>query len=359
MRKRTIAGGSLMIVGAAMLTMVAVSPAGAASVITNGDFETDAVGASVVTGWTSVLGQVDLGVTSLGGCVGTDGSDYTQLRGYVEAADRPTIDTRAPHPTLGGVYAAVPAGGGAQIQIGGVDLWFDGDGYLLGLPSATTWGEMSYYASWSSADQLAFNTNYPTPDPVAAGDAATGVNFLTTTVQVADESTASSSTPIGRTGKVLELFSDLDADTVEGYVAHGPAVVSDPFTVPAGQSIYLDWMAAGDSDDYHVYGYLLNTVTCAKITVINSTGESHAWGTVEVPVTELGTYRFVFVSGSYDQSWGGAAGALLYIDNVELAQSSNTSPMIPFTGSGSLELLLLGTAAVASGLVLVRRSRLA
>ena len=198
-------------------------------------------------------------------------------------------------------------------------------------------------------------------DRVAAADNES-VTFDDSSVLVADESTALASGGLGRAGKVLELFSNTDSDE-DGYVAHGPAVVSDPFVVTGGLSIYLDWMAAGDEDDYHVYGYLLNTDTCAKYTFINSTGESHAWSTVEVPVATPGTYRFVVVSGTYDQTWGGVGGALLYIDDIVLAPTSETAPgvpVIPPTGAASTRvLILLAAVAVAGGLVLVRRSRVA
>jgi len=355
----------MAVAGALLWTVSPVGMATAATEVTNGDFETDAVGSASVTGWTSTLDQVDLGVTSLGGCVATDGSDYTHLRNYQVYASRPSLDPfGASHPNLDWTTAVEPSGGGAQIQFNGQDLWYEEDVYyewMLGSAGATTLDELVPYSDWAAVDQAAFDALYPTVDPALRAD-DDSVLFEESWVVVADESTAAASGGLGRAGKVLELFSTTDGEDY-GYIAHGPAVVSDPFTVTGGLSIYLDWMAAGDEDDYHVYGYLLNTDTCAKTTVINSTGESHAWSTVEVPVTTLGTYRFVFVSGTYDQTWGGVGGALLYIDDIVLAPTSETAPgvpAIPATGSASTRvLILLAAVAVVGGLVLVRRSRLA
>ncbi|MDX2026525.1 hypothetical protein [Microcella sp.] len=166
---------------------------------------------------------------------------------------------------------------------------------------------------WSSEQWDAFYaaSAAAAPDPsVRADDPANArLNSEEYTVTVID------GVDVDREGNVLELYSDLDGD-IDGYVAHGPAVYSDPFTVDAGRQISLDWKAVDESDDFHVFGYLLNTATCAQTEVIDATGESQDWTTIQVEIPAAGTYRFVFVSGSYDYSWGGAAGAYMYIDNI-------------------------------------------
>lgn len=168
-------------------------------------------------------------------------------------------------------------------------------------------------ADWSSAQQAAFDVAFAAaaPDPVVRGDDPANAAL--------DEEEYSASVidgvDVDREGNVLQLFSELDGE-LEGYVAHGPAVLSDPFTVDAGRQISLDWKAVNESDDFHVFGYLLNTDTCQQTEVIDATGEEQDWTTTSVAIPSAGTYRFVFVSGSYDQSWGGAAGAYLYIDNI-------------------------------------------
>ena len=167
---------------------------------------------------------------------------------------------------------------------------------------------------WSSDQWTAFETAAASaiPDPTVRGDdiANAGLDYEEYQSEIIDGA------DVDREGsKVLELYSDLGGD-LDGYVIHGPAVYSDPFTVAAGRQISLDWKAVDESDDFHVFGYLLNVDTCAQTEVIDATGESAEWTTTSVAIPAAGTYRFVFVSGSYDKSWGGAAGAYMYIDNI-------------------------------------------
>jgi hypothetical protein len=165
---------------------------------------------------------------------------------------------------------------------------------------------------WSIEQQDAFEVAENTaPDPTVRRDDPdnAAVEYEEYEISIVDGA------DVDREGKVLELYSDLEGD-YDGYVIHGPAIVSAPFTVAAGRQISLDWKAVDDSDDFHVFGYLLNTSTCAQTEVIDATGELQDWTTTSVAIPSAGTYRFVFVSGSYDKSWGGAAGAYMYIDNI-------------------------------------------
>ncbi|QOD93714.1 fibronectin type III domain-containing protein [Chryseoglobus sp. 28M-23] len=101
-------------------------------------------------------------------------------------------------------------------------------------------------------------------------------------------------------------------------VVHGPAVYSDPFESGAGDSIYFDWRAFAGDDDYHVFGYIVDQ-NGTQIEVLDATGGGNtAWTTKETVIPNSGTYRFVFVSGTYDATCGQAAGASLYIDNVRV-----------------------------------------
>ena len=46
-------------------------------------------------------------------------------------------------------------------------------------------------------------------------------------------------------------------------------------------------------------------------------GSATQWAKETITVSQAGEYRFVFVSGTYDLTGGRAAGAQLFIDNVE------------------------------------------
>jgi VCBS repeat-containing protein len=106
--------------------------------------------------------------------------------------------------------------------------------------------------------------------------------------------------------------------TTTGYgVVHGPAAYSDTFTATAGMVLKFDWTANQVNDDYHVVGYLLNTATGAIQIALQGWGATGGGvGTVSVPST--GSYRFVFVSGTFDATGGTAAGASMYIDNIRV-----------------------------------------
>ena len=67
--------------------------------------------------------------------------------------------------------------------------------------------------------------------------------------------------------------------------------------------------------------------TGETIEILNSTGASAGvetdWTTTEVKVTKAGSYKFVFVGGTFDASGGRAAGAQLYVDNIRVDPGEN------------------------------------
>jgi hypothetical protein len=106
--------------------------------------------------------------------------------------------------------------------------------------------------------------------------------------------------------------------TRAGYdVVHGPAVYTSPFQAAAGDTIYFDWQAYGGDDNFHVFGYIVDEA-CHQTEVLDMTGPFTSWDTQETVIPSSGTYRFVFVSGTFDASGGLWAGASLYIDNVRV-----------------------------------------
>ncbi|MGV8965609.1 MAG: fibronectin type III domain-containing protein [Cellulomonas sp.] len=116
----------------------------------------------------------------------------------------------------------------------------------------------------------------------------------------------------------LQLESSGMTTLVGCDVVHGPAVYSSPFEAAAGDSIFFDWRAYAGDDNYHVFGYLLDQ-SGNQLEVLDSTGAgTTAWSTKETVIPSSGTYRFVFVSGTFDASCGKAAGASLVIDNVRV-----------------------------------------
>ena len=115
-----------------------------------------------------------------------------------------------------------------------------------------------------------------------------------------------------------------------GHVVHGPAVVSDVFRATAGQVITMNWYSAAGGDDFAVLGYLLDTSTCTQTTLFETTGTSIAtwqYAAVTIPA-DADTYRFVFVSGTFDNSGGTVSGSKFWLDNISQGTPQTLSPKV-------------------------------
>jgi Ca2+-binding RTX toxin-like protein len=154
------------------------------------------------------------------------------------------------------------------------------------------------------------------PDGGTEASSYSGGSFATT---------LSSATQTGM-GLEVNLTSVLSGvantpSTGVGGVMHGPAIYSNTAVdLAVGDLISFDWKAEGGADAFDVYGYIVDVDTGSTELLLDETGGSASddspWQTVSHTVTVAGSYKFVFVSGSWDATGGQAAGASLYIDNV-------------------------------------------
>ena len=88
---------------------------------------------------------------------------------------------------------------------------------------------------------------------------------------------------------------------------------------------------------YDVYAYLLEENTGVTQELLNVTGAgSTAWATRDITVTDPGDYKYVFVAGTFDETFGQAAGASLYIDNITVISSAPPTP-VNTTGAVTFE----------------------
>lgn len=110
----------------------------------------------------------------------------------------------------------------------------------------------------------------------------------------------------------------------QGYgIVYGPYLTSDSAAALAvNDKAIFWWRAAGGADAYNIYAYLLEINTGATVELLNSTGQnasaSTPWAKVEKTITTAGTYRFVFLSGTWDQTGGQYLGASLYITGISI-----------------------------------------
>ena len=290
--------------GLGMLTIASVA---FASSLVPSDFEDETTGESTtdssldVQYWTAVNQLIDLGVTEIAGCTTIDQSDYTQLRDYeTESANK---------------YSAVS--GLTKAEVSQLFAQYRADNDLTNYPSAFS----------------AFDTRVDVKNQAGKGNVLTlrinSASASTTTGTVAND--ASESAIRGETYPVDD-----------GFVLHGPAVFSDPFVASAGTDLSFDWRAETGGDDYKAYAYLMNVDDCSQQVLVDATGNATTWNnSATATVSADGTYRFVFVAGTFDQSFGSYAGGALSIDNVELptfttaAGGSFAGPIVSGVGSTS------------------------
>lgn len=111
-----------------------------------------------------------------------------------------------------------------------------------------------------------------------------------------------------------------------GGVVHGPAILSNSSVeLNPGDKISFDWKASGGADAFDVMAYLLDTNDGHTEIMLDRTGTrsgtpgfATTWTNNSYTVQSSGIYKFAFVSGSWDATAGTAAGANLYVDNIDI-----------------------------------------
>jgi uncharacterized repeat protein (TIGR02543 family) len=132
--------------------------------------------------------------------------------------------------------------------------------------------------------------------------------------------------------------SNVNNQTVAGTPSYGsafgPQVWSQPFSAVVGQAVSYQWKATGGSDDYEVYGYLVeinDAGNCSASTDYGSEsthsilsygrGTASSWTTTTGNIQADGCFRFRFVAGTYDASGGFAVGADFFIYDAKLGDA--------------------------------------
>ena len=204
---------------------------------------------------------------------------------------------------------------------------FNFDSGLVGNTTIDGWAATNARVKLDGSSMLA---GYPTlTDTTTANGGLEATALTSSSYSVA----LSNDTPNGQ-GLSVKLSSSLggvvNTPAGIGGVVHGPALTSNSSVLlNAGDVISFDWKAAGGGDAYDVSAYLVDTQTGSTELLLDKTGGapgspsfSSAWSTENHTVTQSGNYRFAFVSGSWDATGGRAAGATLYIDNIDIQANS-------------------------------------
>lgn len=130
----------------------------------------------------------------------------------------------------------------------------------------------------------------------------------------------------------MRLVSSGMTSNAGGDVIHGPYIISDnSVSLSVGDAVTFNWRAANGADAFDVYAYLLNTADGSTIELLNETADgSTEWAPANVTVTASGDYKFVFVSGTFDYTFGQALGASLYIDDIDVESSSGPEVVVEY-----------------------------
>ena len=117
-----------------------------------------------------------------------------------------------------------------------------------------------------------------------------------------------------------------------GDVIHGPYIISDDsVTLSVGDTVTFNWKAANGADAFDVYAYLLNTADGSTIELLDETADgSTEFAPANVTVSAAGDYKFVFVSGTFDYTFGRALGASLYIDDIDVETANGPEVVVEY-----------------------------
>ena len=101
----------------------------------------------------------------------------------------------------------------------------------------------------------------------------------------------------------------------------------------------FDWRARNGGDDADVFAYLLDENTGNTIQLLDANAPrvgAAPWQSSDVTVMTPGDYKYVFVSGTFDESFGLVAGASLQIDNIRVVSNRPPTP-VNTTGAVTFE----------------------
>ena len=127
-------------------------------------------------------------------------------------------------------------------------------------------------------------------------------------------------------GEVQSMRLNLGGDRVgiinpAGASLFGPAIYTNYFvTFNAGETCAFDWRAISGEDAYSVYAYLVERNTGAIISLLRTAspdaGFDSVWTTNTTVVPTTGDYKFVFVCGNWDSTFGNYIAGSMLIDNL-------------------------------------------
>ena len=127
------------------------------------------------------------------------------------------------------------------------------------------------------------------------------------------------------TGNAVYMSSNNGYGIIRGPVIYSDSVVS----LVEYDNVSFAWKAESGGDAFDAYAYLLNVNNGNIVKLLDETADNNTYSPpfttkkVQLGSNDNGTYRYVFVTGSFDATGGGKLGGSLGIDNISV-ESSNT-----------------------------------
>lgn len=188
--------------------------------------------------------------------------------------------------------------------------------------------------TWTYNDGVNRNITNPvdtSPRPSGNGGTSGGdfYNFSSGGVfgyefKAATDTVAGGSTQLGYS--CIRLYNS--GTTTNGYdVVHGPLIKGKSWlSLTTSNSVRFKWRAVGGADAYDIFAWLQdwgsNVHAGPQQVLLNQTqssvGGDSGWQTVTASVSVNGIYSFAFMCGTFDYSGGRAAGANLYVTDIEI-----------------------------------------
>jgi flagellin len=104
----------------------------------------------------------------------------------------------------------------------------------------------------------------------------------------------------------------------------GPAIMSNAsVTIADGEKVSFDWTASGQNSDYYdIQAFLVDTDDNDVVELLNRSGSSGS-GSVTSSALSAGNYKFVFVSGAFDNDGDRDSSSSVTLDNVVVSAISD------------------------------------
>ena len=150
--------------------------------------------------------------------------------------------------------------------------------------------------------------------------------------------------------------------TTANGIVHGPYVVSDSaVSLEIGDSISFNWQGVGSGDAADVRAFLIDENDGTVVDLVdythNAIGQTPVFSVNET-ITRKGSYKFAFISGSFDENGGGRVGSQISLTNLAITQNDPANAAVT-NASVTLEATEANTITIAASALAQMQTKVA